>query len=182
MKVWREVLGYEGLYQVSEDGAIMNIVTGRILRQKFNTSGYLQVGLRRDGKTKWMLVSRVVGMAFVPCSDFSLTISHDDNNKLNNHYTNLSWMTLADNRRKATTDGLIPKGTMRKDAKLNEVRVICILFLAYDGQFSHESIAKFLGVSRTVVSEVISRKRWQHEATSLISSFLSLFKQIRNDI
>jgi hypothetical protein len=162
MSEWRDVHEFEGMYQVNEYGTVRNARTGRELKARKNTKGYYQVVLQKDKKSHWKLVHRLVAMAFVPGYVPGLTVDHLNNIKYDNRANNLKWVTLLANRQRATTDGLIVKGSDRLNSKLSENIVCCMYILESEGKFSQQQIADFLGVSRPVVNRVLAGKTWKH--------------------
>ena len=105
---WKDVIGYENYYQVSEFGDIKNAKTGIIRKTRINQKhGYIDVDLYKDGKCSWKRVHRIVAEAFIPNPDELPIVMHLDNNKINNHYTNLQWGTISDNTKQAFDDGLL---------------------------------------------------------------------------
>jgi hypothetical protein len=98
---WRDIEGYGGIYvgvyQVSNDGCVRRVKTGRILKPGPSGNGYLTVHLYADGKPKTCKVHRLVAEAFVPNPDNKPDVDHVDRNKLNNHVSNLRWATGAEN-------------------------------------------------------------------------------------
>lgn len=103
MEIWKEIEGYYGRYQVSSWGRIRNAETGKILKPYKNAKGYLKVGLMIAGERipHKHRVNRLVATAFVDNPDNLPQVNHKDGNKENNSYTNLEWITNADNRRHA---------------------------------------------------------------------------------
>ena len=110
MEIWKDVIGYEGLYQVSNYGNVMalkkdaeyqsKIIQGRpqrVLRQHMNMWGYMKVWLYKDGKRKEHAVHRLVASAFISNLDNKPCVNHIDNNKSNNHLENLEWCTYQEN-------------------------------------------------------------------------------------
>lgn len=105
---WRDIPRYNGLYEVSSYGRVKSkraktrIVDkdSNIMREKFDSHGYKRVNLHtEDGKCKAELVSRLVAEAFIPNPDpinFP-HVGHDDDNKLNNHVSNLYWTNPTEN-------------------------------------------------------------------------------------
>ncbi len=101
--IWKPVVGYEGLYEVSNTGLIKslncyNLKEPHLLSLCFNTNGYLRVGLSKNNKTKQMLVHRIVAEAFIPNPDNLEMVNHKDEDRTNNHVENLEWCTRAYNQ------------------------------------------------------------------------------------
>lgn len=93
---WRDIDGYDGMYQVSDLGRVRSRKRGewKVLRPKKNNSGYLQVGLFKDENRQQPLVHRLVAQAFIPNYDNSKTIiNHIDECKQNNRVNNLEYCT-----------------------------------------------------------------------------------------
>lgn len=102
MENWKSVVGYEGLYEVSDLGRVRSLNynhTGvaKILNPRKNRGGYLLVALFKDGKRNDMQVHRLVAQAFIPNPLNLDTVNHRDEGKTNNAASNLEWMSLADN-------------------------------------------------------------------------------------
>lgn len=124
MEHWRDIPGYEGLYEASNMGRIRtnaNKVTSsarfpvrhwkqRILRHKYqkrsNGKRDAKVCLWKDGKEKTFLVARLVAMAWCDGYSDGMTVDHIDGNPENNHASNLEWVSLADNIRRGFENGL----------------------------------------------------------------------------
>lgn len=96
---WKAIVGYEGLYEVSDFGRVKSLKYGKkkILIPGKISSGYLIVNLCKDGKVKHMLVHRLVAEAFIPNPQGLETINHKDEVKTNNVASNLEWMSRGDN-------------------------------------------------------------------------------------
>ena len=106
---WRDVVGYEGLYQVSSMGRVKSLerkvpkgygertVKERILKPKTNRYGYLIVGLYAGGKRKMFFVHRLVCQAFHDNPDNKLDVNHINENKTDNRACNLEWCTRREN-------------------------------------------------------------------------------------
>jgi hypothetical protein len=96
-EIWKPVPGFEGLYEVSTEGAVRSLPgkkthsKGRTLRLTANSYGYLVVGLRKDGKAKQFTVHRLVAMTFIPNPLELPQVNHKDEDKTNNHVENLEW-------------------------------------------------------------------------------------------
>ena len=93
-EVWRDVEGYEGIYQVSDLGRVRSLKFGkvRVLRASKNGCGYLYIGLHKDRKIKTVRVHRLVAQAFIPNSDEGKNeINHINEDKTDNRASNLEW-------------------------------------------------------------------------------------------
>lgn len=104
---WRNIKGYEGIYQISNDGRVLNVKTGRVRKNKVAKNGYCIIDLWRDCQSKWFRVHRLVAEAFVENPNDLDVVMHKDNNKSNNIYSNLIWGTTSENTQQAFNDGLI---------------------------------------------------------------------------
>ena len=101
---WRPVVGYEGLYEVSNAGRVRSLrkktrikdKESNVMRQKFDNRGYLRVNIY-NGKCKAELISRMVAKAFIPNPNNLPQVGHMDDNKLNNHVSNLYWTDSREN-------------------------------------------------------------------------------------
>lgn len=127
MEQWREIPGYESIYEASTDGRIRScdgkvtrsarfdhrVWKQRIIKPKFqhrkNTDKVdARVTLWKDGKEKTHLVARLVALAWCTGYFDGATVNHIDGNPLNNKPENLEWVSLAVNIRHGFTTGLYP--------------------------------------------------------------------------
>ena len=95
--IWKDVVGYEGLYQVNNFGNVKSLKRKRVKEDKIlvpfkNKKGYFRVNLSKDGKQLSFLVSRLVGLAFLELpADACDTIDHKNRIKTDNRVENLRW-------------------------------------------------------------------------------------------
>lgn len=94
---WKDVKGFEGLYQVSNLGRVKSL-DGKsnhrgeiILKPITDKYGYYRVHLYKNAKLKTALIHRLVTQAFIPNPDDLPCVNHKDENKLNNNVSNLEW-------------------------------------------------------------------------------------------
>ena len=96
-EIWRDVVGYEGLYKVSNFGRIKSLPRNgtvkyeRLLRQKVTNKGYCTVALSKHGKIKYKMVHRLVAEAFLDNPKDLPQVNHKNENKLKNYVDNLEW-------------------------------------------------------------------------------------------
>lgn len=100
IEIWRDVVNYEGLYQVSNFGNVKALGNGKThnkhvhLLKQYTSYGYKRVGLCKDGKVNYFQVHTLVGKAFIKNENNLLYINHKDENKSNNHVENLEWCDI----------------------------------------------------------------------------------------
>lgn len=116
MEIWKDVKGYEGLYQISNMGRLRSldrVITtkagwtqtkrGQIINIScVQNSGYYATCLHKNGKSKTKLLHRLVAEAFCDKPDGCDYVNHKDENKLNNNYDNLEWCTAKYNNNYGT--------------------------------------------------------------------------------
>ena len=98
IEVWKPVVGYEGLYEVSSYGRVRNRY-GRILLIETTRVGYLRVSLYVNCHQKHYLVHRLVAHAFLPNPHHYPEVNHKDENPSNNCVENLEWCSRTYNMR-----------------------------------------------------------------------------------
>jgi hypothetical protein len=92
MEIWKDIIGYEGCYQVSNLGRVKSLIRGIILKPLINL-GYACVYLHNKCSKKNCLVHRLVAKAFIPNPNGYEQVNHKDENKANNMVENLEWCT-----------------------------------------------------------------------------------------
>ena len=94
-EIWKDVVGYEGLYQVSSLGRIKRLVRyKRRLKPQKNIQGYLKVGLYKNGKCKIFSIHNLVANAFIENPNNYKYVNHKDENKTNNRVENLEFCSF----------------------------------------------------------------------------------------
>lgn len=174
LEEWRDVIGYEGLYQVSYYGQVKRLAntprckTERILKLFNNPSGYPFVVLSANGKTKSLMVHRLVATAFMGACPVGFEVNHKDGNKENNFISNLEYVTRGENNTHAfqvlhrtpiRSGGA--KGESNHNAILTENAVISIRRL-YKMGVKNGELAKLYGVSPSRITRIVQRKQWKH--------------------
>ena len=96
-EIWRNIKGYEGVYQVSNFGRIRNI-KGKIIKQQISKGGYFYVGLSFNHKRKYYFVHRLMAEVFLSNPNNKKFVVHIDHNKQNNQIYNLKLMDESTNK------------------------------------------------------------------------------------
>lgn len=175
---WLAVIGFEGLYEVSDWGRVRSLdrrsaarnkwnqfdrqTHGRILTQRVGKRGYLLVRLWRNGKGSVFPVHRLVGEAFLGPLPVGLDTRHGPAGKLVNSVANLSYGTRAENEHDKTRDNTQPLGSARPGAKLTEsiVRECRERYAA--GSVSYAELAAEFGVTHLPMYKAINGLTWRH--------------------
>lgn len=98
-EIWKDIRGYEGLYQVSDLGRVRR--GNKLLHLNTNTYGYKHITLCKNNVPKTVVVHKLVADAFIENPQSKPQINHKDGNKENNTVANLEWVTQGDNNRHA---------------------------------------------------------------------------------
>lgn len=88
-EIWKDIGGFEGLYQVSNLGRVKRVTTGRVLKGMASGKGYLLVGLSKNNIRSVKTIHRLVAQAFIPNPENKPEVNHIDENKTNNMVSNL---------------------------------------------------------------------------------------------
>lgn len=158
-EIWKDIEGYEGVYQVSNLGRVRSLdrtyllndgrsqtARGRIMSQADTKCGYKGIKLRGGGIRKGFRVHRLVAQAFIPNPDNLPLVNHIDEDKHNNIVSNLEWCTHKYN----TNYGSAPK-KMSESHKNNPIYCKPVVQYTMDGQFiksypSAKEAAKQIGL------------------------------------
>ena len=137
-EIWKDIEGYEGLYQISNFGNVKSldntvIYSNRRIRKhkskllKFGICrGYCIVNLYKNKRSSSSKVHRLVAQAFIPNPENKPTVNHKDGNKQNNCVDNLEWATIKENNNHAYTIGLMENA---KRVRANNMAVISKKYL-----------------------------------------------------
>ena len=97
-ETWKPIDGYEGIYEVSDQGNVRNVKRGgKLMTAQKVTHGYLAYNLSKGGKTRSLLAHRLVAKAFIPNPENKEQVNHKDLDKSHNTVDNLEWVTREEN-------------------------------------------------------------------------------------
>ena len=156
-EIWKDIEGYEGIYQVSNLGRVRTI-HGEIKHQSTNRDGYNQVSLTKGGKTTSHGIHRLVALSFVDGYEPELVVNHKNEIKNDNRAANLEWCTRSYNttyndsqrkgRDKTTTRTPIDEKRKSLGSQLRELRKIAGM--------SVYNAAQIAGISESYLNRIES--------------------------
>lgn len=164
-EVWVDILGYVGLYQVSNFGRVKvvgkkNFFFPSLLKQTLNSSGYYVVRLYNKSKFKDYPIHRLVAVSFISNPDKKPTVNHKNGIKIDNRVDNLEWATNKEQSAHAIKTGLVKKkrryyGVKLKPKDVNEIRIF------YAENNTIISIANKFSVGRQTIRKVVKFMSWK---------------------
>jgi ribosomal protein L30E len=170
--IWKDIIGYEGLYKISNTGKVKSLkrywITGHntnrfhddfLMKTYIDKDGYECTCLCKNGKRKGHKIHRLVLISFKGYSE--LQCNHIDGNKLNNNIDNLEYVTSKENIIHACNNNLrnYAKGNSHYNAKLTEYKVKEILS---SNKEIYKILAKKYNISMATLMDVVNRKTWKH--------------------
>lgn len=177
-EIWKDIVNYERLYQVSDLSRIKSLerlkggklngknilVKERIITISKSTNNYLQVGLCKDGISRFFRLHRVVAIAFIPNPKNKPEVNHKNGIKTDVRLSNLEWSTKPENAQHAFDTGLhIPhdcKGVKNGRAKLTEEQVKEIIELL--PECSNSGLARKYNLTATTIRDIRHNKLWKN--------------------
>lgn len=171
MEIWKEIIGFEGYYQISNMGEVKSLHVykgrqGRILKPCVVGCGYLVVSLRRPGQHKREYIHALVLRMFVGERPEKITCNHINGNKRDNRLENLEYCTQAENNlhsfRVLKRAPVINRGEKSGPSKLTENDVKTIRTLYDTGKYTMKTLEKLFNVSDSTILNIIHRITWGH--------------------
>ncbi len=168
-EIWKDIEGYEGLYQVSNLGRVSSsprngtILNKRILKNILSNSGYFLVDLSKNNIQKKVLVHRLVAKTFIPNPKNKLQVNHINGIKTDNRVDNLEWVTAKQNNLHARKIGLVNDyGSNNKLSKFTneQIKFIRDNYIKNDKEFGCRALAKKFNVSKSTISYIINNKTY----------------------
>lgn len=167
-EIWKDIKGYEGVYQVSNLGRVISLkrkdslrrkVGGLFLKLTLDSKGYFHVRLSENAIVNTFQVHRLVITAFSPNSDNKPCINHKDGIKINNELTNLEWCTHLENEKHK--DEVLNKRVKGEDitqSKLIEQEVLQIRA----SNLVPKNLASIFKVSKSAIYCILNYETWKH--------------------
>lgn len=160
MEEWKNVVGFEELYEVSNHGQIRTKKTNKIKKPTYSKQEKrFYVGLWKNNKIKICKPHRLVLEAFIGQCPQGMEGCHNDGNSINNHISNLRWDTPKNNHADKIKHGTTNRGERCGTAKLTLEQVRAI---RKDDRLQR-IIAKEYQVQQSLISRIKNGVRWQHD-------------------
>lgn len=150
-------------YEVTNDGVVTNLRTGRVLKYDESSYGYRRVTLSQDSKLKRFFVHRLVAEYFLEPIQGKAMVNHIDGIKTNNHISNLEWVTCQENTQHAFRTGLRSQGENGAHAKLSNdlVKALCEEIARGLTRGEILSQERFKEVNKTQFDDIRRRRSWK---------------------
>ncbi|MBY4799914.1 NUMOD4 motif-containing HNH endonuclease [Burkholderia cepacia] len=170
-EVWKSVVGFEGLYEVSNEGRVRSLERrrktvqgnqrwpGKLLTRFTDSTGYWYVNLSNGAKARKLAVHTLVLEAFVGPKPDGCQCRHLDGDRKNARKGNLQWGTPAENAADRIRHGMSGRGERSPSAKLSAEQVHEIR----ESTQSSLALAKLLGVSGSTIRAIRLRTNWSHQ-------------------
>jgi hypothetical protein len=149
-------------YFVSEDGGVFR--DGKELSTSLTNKGYKTFRSSVNNVRKHISIHRAVATLYVPNPDNLPQVNHIDGNKLNNHYTNLEWMSNRKNKDHALENGLYAKGVDMPNHIFTEddIKYIRENYKYKDSEFGTTGLAKKFNTNGSRIWKIVNNKVWKH--------------------
>ena len=161
---WRDIIGYERDYQVSNYGRIKSFKNHKviIMRMIYTKDGYFEVKLSKNGTPQRISTHKLVAISFIPNPENKPQVNHEDANTLNNCIWNLNWMTNQENQLHAIKMGVKRRGCEFPGSKLTaeQVRYIRSHYIPRHPEFGQAALARKFNVSYQTVQDIIHYKSY----------------------
>lgn len=140
-EIYKDIPGYEGLYQISNLGNVKSVKKNKLLAKNNNGTGYLYARLSKNSQVKNHYIHRLVAIAFLDNPDNLPQVNHIDEDKTNNRVDNLEWVTAKENSNHGTRTARAARGCQKP---INQYDLQGNLIKSWD---SGTEIAKAFGLS-----------------------------------
>lgn len=164
-EIWKPVVGWEGVYEVSNLGNVKRIMNGFVLKPSVQTAHAcknpykrLRVGLWKNNKGKQYKIHRLVAEAFIPNPENKPQVNHKDNNPLNNNINNLEWVTGKENIHYAMNQGRMNRGSNNGMSKLQKEDILSIR----KSNETKKEIMNRHSISKSYLNQLLRGERWSH--------------------
>lgn len=159
--IWKDIIGFEGHYQINDIGQIYSLKSKKFLSTPINSSGYPVVSLWKNNKVKMFSLHRLMALHFIPNPENKPHINHKDSNRRNFYLNNLEWVSSKENVIHGVKFGHGVKGEKANKSKLTEKEVLKIRKDLTKG-ISCYKIAKKYKLYISTICRIRDRITWKH--------------------
>lgn len=157
IELYKEIEGFEGVYEVSNIGNVRRIGKDLPLRPLPLKNKYMRVDLSKNGIAVHKSVHRLVAQAFIANPLNLSSVNHKDLDKSNNSSDNLEWCSCKQNSEHASNNDRFLSEEEHHSNILKRSEVLDILSMS---NMSSRAIGKLFGVSKTTILNIRNNKRW----------------------
>jgi hypothetical protein len=173
MEIWKDIKGYESLYQVSNLGRVKSLekkdymhlnkcyrIKKEIILRYSISNNYRSVSLYRNKKQKTFSIHRLVAIHFIDNIKNKKEVNHINGIKTDNRVENLEWVTSSENQIHALEKNLYTpkKGGDHSNSKLNEKKAYDIFI----SDLNNSELSKIFRISISVISSIRNKRAWKH--------------------
>lgn len=174
MEIWKDIVGFEGIYKISNTGRVVSLPktkiecgrkSGNELKEKIGRAGYIYVALRKDKKQNNYLIHRLIAKAFIPNTNNKPCINHINSIRTDNRIENLEWCTYSENNSHAHKVGGQGKyvGEKHSQSKLTKLQVEEIRAKYKKYKYTMIMLSLEYGASKSAIQAIINNKTWKNE-------------------
>lgn len=168
MENWKDVIGYDGIYQVSNHARVKSLarewiggngalrVSGEKILKQGLSNGRPMVSLSKDGIRKSFQVSQLVALHFIPNPENHPFVLHLDDDPTNNSLSNLAWGTPKDNAEMAVKNGKWSNGGKLKFADISKIKEMS------SQSIPQSEIATRFGLTQSAVCNILKGRSWKY--------------------
>jgi hypothetical protein len=141
---------------------------GLVIKPSLNDKGYLKAYLcvsitPGERKKKNFYIHQLVGLAFIPNTENKPCINHIDGNKLNNHYANLEWCTIAENLAHASANGLLKNKIAHNRNRSKVYGIELVRKIKANGKYaSYRQMSEDYNMNPSTIFSILSNKIWKY--------------------
>lgn len=193
---WRDVVGYEGLYKVSNSGKILRLpyqmtdeegnarnYKGGIISTPINSSGYKKCVLRKEGVGKNYYLHRIMAISFIENNLNLPVVNHKDGNKLNCNLSNLEWCTHSENDLHAIKIGTKSVSNYNKikvgeKARMFSDEDVSIIFDMFENGMSKKEISEIFDCYDSTICNILNGKTYKSVEVDELTSIKLMIDEL----
>jgi hypothetical protein len=170
--MFKDVAGFEGLYEVGEDGLVISKerivkrgkfslkIPRKVISVSRSTCGRPVVQLWRNNQRSLRTIHSIVAETFIGKRPLGMEVCHNDGDGDNNHFSNLRYGTHKENMGDMVRHGTSLRGEKQWNSKLTEKDVVDILSIRNISKDNKKIIAKKYNVHKFTIDKILRRERW----------------------